>query len=342
MKYDYELKLYKPDGRHKSYRLYKRFAKPPMERVESPVLEQVNKGLKAGELSPREAERLAEEVLNAQKRARAAEAGLPVSFFAEDNMKVLHNYVTKVYRLRETSQHSKTMRENDLKRAVGLLGEVPIRVASHEELVTRLKKAKLEAKIYNRMAGCLNTLLKYLKRDFIIHAVDSQFSDITVWSLDEVRGVVAALPPNEKLLCLTAFATGMRWGECIGLQARFIKTNPRTDRTFVWVDRQWNRTVGKYTDPKRGSKRDTLIVKEFIDPVRQWAKLDEASRFEASQPALPEHSFHTFRHSYATYLLQKGVSLSLVARFLGNGLKVTEDYYAAYTFGDDLQLPDGF
>lgn len=336
----YQLRMFKPRAGHKSFRVYKTLPDGTWEHVVSEALSLVSDRYKRGDLSLAEATRLAADVFNALKLKRDREAGLGLLFFAESNLKVLREYEAE-YNERESKAKSKRMRSNDLKRAVGLLGEVSLQTAERDTLVKKLKSHSLPAGTYNRMAGCINSLLKYLGRSNSIHTVYEDYSDITVWSEREILDLTSTLPEHQRLLCLTAFATGMRWGECIGLQPKQIKNNPKTGRTFVWVDRQWNRDEKRETPPKRGKKRDALVLPQYVDELRLWAAVTHNDRLKASRPKLPQYSFHTFRHSYATYLLQKGTSLSLVAKFLGNNIKVTEDYYAAFTFGDDLQLPDG-
>jgi integrase len=359
MKVPYELTLYKPSHRHRSFRIYKIFRPPPakgpkMELVVNEAIGVINFQLKAGKIDATEAERQMRVVLDSLRRKRDAERGIQPLFFATENERTLDRYVQEVYSKRESKAHSKKDRISDLKRAIGHIGEVSLKAAPHEDLVKKLKSNNLTPSVYNRIAGCLNSLLKFEGRGFIIHAVDDEDFEVTVWSADEIDKFTRSMPANERLLCLTAFATGMRWGECLGLKSKFIKRNPKSGRHFVWVDQQWNQKVEDFTAPKRGSRRDALILPQYVEVVKEWAALPigdivrlehkawlEGPRADASAPKLPEYSFHSLRHSYATYLLQQGVSLSLVARFLGNGLKVTEDYYAAYTFGDDLQLPDG-
>jgi integrase len=306
-----------------------------MEHVRSPELASVSLELVEGRITLAEAERLSKSILEGFKRIRARDAGLDPLFFAEDNLKVLDLYVKREYSHTESKAHSKRMRINDLKRAVGCLAELSIRTADRQDLVTRLKKMCPKVSVYNRMVGCLNSLLRFIKRDIKLYTISQSGREVTVLSEAEVLATVALYEPDFKMLCLVAFATGMRWGECMALEPKQIKINPRTKRAFVYVDKQWNRVEGCITPPKRNKKRDALILPQYLNTVREWASHEKDKTMNNKTPT------HIFRHSYAMYLLQQGVSLSLVARFLGNTLKVTEDYYTAYTFGDDLNLPDG-
>jgi integrase len=98
-------------------------------------------------------------------------------------------------------------------------------------------------------------------------------------------------------------------------------------------------------------------MSDYLKDVQEWVGIEYKDRRKLGCPSakllaacvklwpndpVKHCTVHSLRHSYATHLLQKGVSLSLVARFLGNHLKVTEAYYTAFTFGDDdLHLPSG-
>ena len=345
MDFDYQVKLQKPGGSHKGYRLYKFWPKRPrgekLEYIESSELDHINEDLKAGKLNPAEAHRLALVIRENAKRHRDAAKGLPVLFFHDANNKLLSEYIDNEYRHREHKPKSYRTRVNDLRRAVGMMQQVSLRAATREDVVAQLKRVCDDPSRYNRMVGCLNSVLKYARRDFKLYPVAEDYSDIVVFTVEEINGMTAKMTKEQRLQCRVAFACGLRPGETLAVEEKYIKTNPKTKRSFYWVERQWNIEEGRYTPPKRNKKRDALILPDFLDDVKAWAKIPLERRLEIPYPPIKGGTLYDFRHSYATYLLRQGVSLSLVARFLGNTLKVTEQYYASYTFGDDLQLPDG-
>lgn len=356
---DYQIKLFKPGKSHRSFRLYKLWAATKgMERIPSPELDKINQGLAEGTLSRAEAERLAVAVKEGHRRARDAQKGLPVLFFNSDNLRLLDAYLQGSYlKRRKTKPASKHRRMVELKRAVGMLNQVSLRVASDDEITDQLFKSIQDPGIYNAMAGCLNSILKYSGRDIRVETLTLDYRSITYLNESELKLVISSLPENTQLACKVAFATGCRWGECLALEQNRVKISPKSGKAFVYIDRQWHRLEQQYTPPKRGKRRDTLILSNYLKDVQTWASLTLEARLEIGNPSAAllaacvklwpsnptKHcTVHSLRHSYATHLLQKGVSLSLVARFLGNHLKVTELYYAAFTFGDDdLHLPSG-
>lgn len=360
MDLDYQVKLFKPGKKHRSFRLYKRWNKTKkMEKFDSIEIDQINKNLHRGVLTRAEATRLAEKVREDKKRSRDAQKGLPVLYFNSDNLKLLDDYLTNSYlkrkKLKPASKHRRTV---ELKRAVGMLNQVSLRVASDDEITDKLFDSIKEPGIYNAMAGCLNSILKYVMRDIRIQTLAVDFQNITYLNEAELKQVLPFLPDDDtRLACRVAFATGARWGECLGMETDRIKTSPKSGKVFVYINRQWHRLEKDYALPKRGKRRDTLVMSDYVNDVRLWCSFDLKRRQEIGSPSdsllaatvkcwptnpIKHCTVHSLRHSYATHLLQRGVSLSLVARFLGNHLKVTELYYAAFTFGDDeLHLPAG-
>jgi integrase len=358
MSSEYQVKLFKPGKAHKSYRLYKLWAATrKMERIESPELDRLNQELAAKRLSPREVERLAEEVRNGHRRARDAQKGIAVPFFNNDNLALLVPYLEAYQKRRKTAPESKHRRTVELKRAIGMLAQVSLRVATEDELTDQLFKACPDPGVYNAMAGCLNSVLKHAGRDVRIQTLATDFHSIKYINETDLKIVISTLPDHFKLQCKVAFATGCRWGECLALESNRIKIRPDSNRAFIHVHQAWHRTRKALCPPKRGKRRDALILSGYLKDVQEWVAIPQKDRLEMVSPSaallkacaklwpndpVKHCTVHSLRHSYATHLLQKGVSLSLVARFLGNHLKVTEAYYTAFTFGDDdLHLPSG-
>jgi integrase len=63
------------------------------------------------------------------------------------------------------------------------------------------------------------------------------------------------------------------------------------------------------------------------DPRRPWRQ------FVAAQ-GVPDLTPHVMRHTFASLLVQRGVSLYKVARWLGDGLRVVDSHYAHLSPGD--------
>jgi integrase/recombinase XerD len=160
-----------------------------------------------------------------------------------------------------------------------------------------------------------------------------------VLSPGEVRAVLSAVQhPVRRMALVTIYALGLRLGEGLRLQS----TDVDSERLTVWVrDGKGARDRGvplprplltrlrRYWKTQRPSSpssylfvapqsteslHETTLQKTFI-AARQDAKLQKHA------------SIHTLRHSYATHLLESGVSLRTIQQVLGHkSMRTTELY----------------
>ncbi len=81
--------------------------------------------------------------------------------------------------------------------------------------------------------------------------------------------------------------------------------------------------------------------KKFWPGEKMNAKRFEAKKAlqgVAKRAGVAKLTFHMLRHSFATHLVMKGVTLADVAGLLGDSLKVTEDHYAGFSPGKNNPL----
>lgn len=160
-----------------------------------------------------------------------------------------------------------------------------------------------------------------------------------VLSRNEVRAVVGAVQhPVRRMVLVTLYALGLRIGEGLRLETGDIDA----ERNMVWVrdgkgarDRGVPlprpllarlRTYWKINRPASTTKYlfvgrdghgplDETTVQKTFTAARKDAKI--------TKPATP----HTLRHSYASHLLEAGVSLRTIQMVLGHkSLRTTEIY----------------
>lgn len=232
--------------------------------------------------------------------------------------------------------------KNDFKRAIEAVGPLSLYSTTREDLQKEVAKSTKGNK-QRRIVERLNTLLKYIGRDIKLRKDKKHHQDVAYLNETDVLKMLKHIESEDvRLMAEAAFYTGCRTGELFAISSTTIRTN--TILVQSQIDREGN---------KRGTK-NRLVRKAFIiaagrTRVKQWAALDKSSfrnlKFadiinQACQRAFPEDQskwivFHDLRHSYAIYLLSKGISLSLVAQSLGNSVTVCQENYAGFSLADE-------
>ncbi|HEY8589484.1 MAG TPA: site-specific integrase, partial [Naasia sp.] len=157
-----------------------------------------------------------------------------------------------------------------------------------------------------------------------------------------------------RALVALLLGTGMRWGEAAGLQVKRVDfRRGRVRIAEVWDDR--NRALKAY--PKGRQARDVPLpswVEQEIAPHLQgraghaltlngsvldyhnWRSRWWAPALERAE--IGELTIHDLRHTYASMLIQRGVSLAEVGRLLGHKSPQTTQRYAHLAETDDAQV----
>jgi integrase/recombinase XerD len=160
-----------------------------------------------------------------------------------------------------------------------------------------------------------------------------------VLSQGEVRSVLQAVKhPVRRVALTTIYALGLRLNEGLGLEAGHIDGQ----RLIVWV-----------RDGKGAKDRGVPLPRPLLDRLRRYWKAERPTSttkylFVPQDGLAPLHettlqktfvaaradarltkdaTIHTLRHSYATHLLEAGVSLRTIQQVLGHkSLRTTELY----------------
>ena len=199
-----------------------------------------------------------------------------------------------------------------------------------------------------------------------VDADDNEKRALTVGQLGRVLAAAGRhdyTGDDELVLALLA-DTGIRWGEFVELRGRDLKTT--RSGPVLAVRRAWDaktRTVGR---PKGGQVREVPLPPELVRRLVRLQRKPNELLFTSPrgerlhyqntlrrmlEPILEAASapdeddvtddvtwaaFHTFRHTFATLLVDAGANVKRVSKMLGHHkASFTLDYYA-HLFADDL------
>lgn len=170
---------------------------------------------------------------------------------------------------------------------------------------------------------------------------------------DQFTRLLAEIPDRYKLLVMTLYGTGMRWGEATALTP--VKFNFEARPATVRVDQAWKQGADSRpyigTPKTRRSLRTITLPGNLADELRQACEelaADDLLFTGETGVALRSGPFHTrvwqpavkaaalgvkprvhdLRHSHASALIAAGVSLPVVQRRLGHeSIQTTIDVY---------------
>jgi len=192
---------------------------------------------------------------------------------------------------------------------------------------------------------------KTLKRDWEtlrILKVQRQINPPTVLSVDEVRQVLEALPtPMNRAFYTTVYSLGLRLGEarhlapahvdgqrmCVRIpeaKGGFARSIPLPESTLEVLRSHWKTHRNPnwiFPAPGRTGKQAPTARHPVSETTVQGALRRTVKQLKIGKHVHP----HTFRHSYATHLLEAGVPIRHVQQCLGHRSLVTTMIYLHVT-----------
>lgn len=270
---------------------------------------------------------------------------LPRVVHNEENQRLLQSYWDKEYADREVMDPKAAY--NRLARSIDAVGELSLFSASKQEL-QKAVNAKYRDNRQRDTVSALNQILAFCGRGVELSRRDEVVDDVRYLTPQELeRAQKFVEDPTDRLLQRVAFVTGLRQGEAFAL------TTESTLGTQFFSQHQIDRQLEKrQTKRKLSKKRQIYVLPGGESDFREWANLPRKRKLEirnrkhaevltrACSKAFPDREekhvvFHDLRHSYAIYLVSRGVSLTQVAQCLNNSFSVCERYYSGFVLKDE-------
>jgi site-specific recombinase XerD len=202
-----------------------------------------------------------------------------------------------------------------------------------------VSKYKISESLQNTTINAIKAYYEYVReqpREFYNIQRPKKSKELpNVLSMQEVAAVLNS-PSNikHKAILFTIYSAGLRMGELIKLRIDDI----RSDDGYIFIK-----------GAKGKKDRHTVLSAELLTVLRQYYVLHKPSYwlFEGQDGGQysptsvqkifrkavkksnsnPWATVHTLRHSFATHLLQQGVSVRLIQRMLGHSSSKTTEIY---------------
>lgn len=300
--------------------------------------------------------RLAKEIRSEVHRSQQIKDGKVRLVKHIDNQKNLADFVAE--RIEDRKIVNPKGHEQDFTRAILVIDRenLSLTTATRKELQKAVNKIDRN-NIHRRVCSRLNSLLGFIGRRERLEA--AEYNEVpTIFTEAEFLNLVENLEIPVEFLDFK-FYTGLRIGEAFALSGRRQK-DLKTGRQFNFLDStqlavysQMLKDSKKITSTKTGKERVAYVVQNNFQRVQAWADLDRATKEKlrdieysrlikkAGRLTFPKEGekqnlkTHDCRHSYAVHLLNSGVSISLIAKALGNSVLVCEKYYLGYALQEE-------
>lgn len=310
--------------------------------------------------------RLAKEIRTEVHRSQQIRDGKVRLVKHVDNQRILADFVAE--RIEDRKIVNPKGHEQDFTRAVLVIDRenLSLKTATRKELQKAVNKIDRN-NIHRRVCSRLNSLLGFIGRRERLEA--AEYNEVpTIFTEAEFLNLVDNLEVNAeflefkediKNLFFALFYTGLRIGEAFALFGKRQK-DIKTGRQFNFLDgnqlavySQMLKDSKKITSTKTGKERVAYVIQNNFHRVQAWADLDRTTKEKlrkiefsclikkAGRLTFPKDSekqnfkAHDCRHSYAVHLLNSGVSISLIAKSLGNSVLVCEKYYLGYALHEE-------
>lgn len=339
--------LKKPDDRRRTFQVLKRTVregqKPTHEAVDNERIRAINASLLNGIQDAATCEIQVREIM-AELQA-IERRHIPRIVHNEENARILEAYWEREYASRNLSDPQAA--RNRLFRSVEAVGSLSLFSASRESLQKAVDK-KYRDNRQRDIIAALNQILRSIGRPIELVKRKEIVSDVHYLTPEEFADAQSYVEnPIDRLLQSVGFHTGLRIGEIFALTPEGVQGAQFF--TQFQIDRQLDKRATKRGSAKR---RKIYVLPGGEALVREWARLPMREKLKyrsrkhaevlkaACVKAFPDQTdkhivFHDLRHSYAVFLVSRGVSISQVAQCLNNSAAVCERYYSGFVLKDE-------
>jgi site-specific recombinase XerD len=340
---DYSYQIYKPTKGREAFRVLKYFkATGKSETIKHSDIDEVNDKVAAGKLKHDAAEKLIDALrvrLYEMDGVQRREAELSL-----DNEKLLNKYWVHEYNPKLKLVADPKGAYAELRRALEALNDLSLEHASESELQLHLDRL-LEGNRHRRVIVKLNSMLKYLNRDFTLRLAAKQVGISKYIGLDDLHRLLEYLPDSEsRIMHAVCFYTGLTLSEAFDLDQRSYDPKLAAVRIVTVVE-------GKGELKATYKSRMIVVMPEGRSAMLEWfgvrksvseytrktisRQTRKASMLAFGSQPTKHITFKDLRHSYALHLLSKGVPLGLVAESLGISYLAAKEYYGEFELSPD-------
>lgn len=158
-------------------------------------------------------------------------------------------------------------------------------------------------------------------------------------TVDEWRTLSGAMNPDLRELSLFALVTGLREANVMGLQWSWVRGD------WLEIPAELTKTRKPYAIPLNRTAQGVIESRRqnpvrhvqwvFTNAGRPWNRvvLCRAIKGVVMTAGIPEFTFHGFRHTFASWLAQKGVSHAIRARLGCWSTGSMADHYSHFDLG---------
>ena len=255
--------------------------------------------------------------------------------------------------LRDVKKFAHFLSQNDEKIDEQLLKEATLN--DFQNYLQQLFKEKVKATSQARAVSSLKAFYRFLQYEEIIENNPTELLEAPktgrkipdVLSVAEIEAIIAAIDLSKpeghrnKAIIEVLYGCGLRVSELINLKLsqlffrdNFIRIIGKGDKErLVPIGKTAQQSVSHYVDGFRSKLKIKKGMEDILFLNRRGAKLTREMVFmmikEAAQLGGIQKSIspHTFRHSFATHLVEGGADLRAVQEMLGHASITTTEIY---------------